>query len=58
MLSRRALESTQPPIQLESGILTPAIKWQDREAGHSPPTSTEGKKTWNYTLTPPYTFMA
>jgi hypothetical protein len=29
-----------------------------READPSPPTSAEVKKTWNYTSTPPYTFMA
>jgi hypothetical protein len=28
------------------------------EADHSPPTSAEVKKTWMYTSTPPYVFMA
>jgi hypothetical protein len=27
-------------------------------ADHSPPTSTEAKKTWNYTSTPPYVFIS
>jgi hypothetical protein len=29
-----------------------------READHSTPTSAEVKKTWIYTSTPPYVFMA
>jgi hypothetical protein len=29
-----------------------------READHSLPTSAEVKKTWVYTSTPPYVFMA
>jgi hypothetical protein len=29
-----------------------------READHSPPTSAEVKKTWTYTPTPAYVFMA
>jgi hypothetical protein len=34
------------------------VKWSEREADHSPSTSAEVKKTWIYTSTPPYTFMA
>jgi hypothetical protein len=34
------------------------LKRQGREADHSPPTSAEVKKTWIYTYTPPYAFMA
>jgi hypothetical protein len=34
------------------------IKWQGREADHSPPTSAEVKKMWIYTSTPLYVFMA
>jgi hypothetical protein len=34
------------------------VKRPKREADHSPPTSAEVKKTWIYTSTPPYVFMA
>jgi hypothetical protein len=34
------------------------IKWQEREADLSSPTSAEVKNTWVYTSTPPYFFMA
>jgi hypothetical protein len=34
------------------------VKRQGREADHSPPTSAEVKKMYNYTSTPPYAFMA
>jgi hypothetical protein len=34
------------------------VKRQWREADHSPPISTEVKKTWIYTSIPPYAFMA
>jgi hypothetical protein len=36
----------------------PGVKRQGREADHSPPTSAEVKKMWNYTSTPLYVFMA
>jgi hypothetical protein len=36
----------------------PGVKRQGREVDHSPPTSAEVKKTWVYTSTPPYVFMA
>jgi hypothetical protein len=55
---RPALGSTQPPIKWVSGALSPGVKWQGREADHSPPTSAEVKKMWIYTSTPPYVFMA
>jgi hypothetical protein len=32
--------------------------FQGREADHSPPTNAEVKKTWVYTSTRPYAFMA
>jgi hypothetical protein len=51
--SRPALGSTQPPIQW-----VPGVKRQGREADHSTPSSAEVKKTWIYTSTPPYAFMA
>jgi hypothetical protein len=38
--------------------LSPGVKRQVREANHSPPTSAEAKKTWIYTSTPPYVFIA
>jgi hypothetical protein len=56
--SRRALRPTQPAIEWVPEALSPAIKRSGREADHSPPTSAEVMKMWNYTATPPYTFMA
>jgi hypothetical protein len=50
MLSRPAVGSTQPPIQLVLGVLSAGVKQQGRQADHSPPTSAEVKKTWIYTL--------
>jgi hypothetical protein len=40
------------------GGLSPGVRWPSREADHSLPTSAEVKKTWTYTSTPPYAFMA
>jgi hypothetical protein len=51
--SRPVLGPTQPPIQWVQGALSPRVKRQGREADHSPPTSTEVKKMWIYTSTPP-----
>jgi hypothetical protein len=34
------------------------VKRPGRKPDHSPPTSTEVNKTWNYTSTPPYASMA
>jgi hypothetical protein len=31
----------------------PEVKWREREADHSPPPSSEVKKAWGYTSTPP-----
>jgi hypothetical protein len=31
-LSRPALGPTQPPIQWEPGVLSPGVKWQERDA--------------------------
>jgi hypothetical protein len=50
--SRPALGSTQ------SRGSFPGVKWQGREADHSPPASAEVKKMWIYTCTPLYVFMA
>jgi hypothetical protein len=55
---RPALGPTQPPIQWVRESLSPGVKRPGREADHSPPTSAEVKKTWVYTSTPPYVFMA
>jgi hypothetical protein len=53
-----SLEPTQPPIQKVLGGVSPGVKRQGREADNSPSTSVEVKKTWIYTSTPPYVFMA
>jgi hypothetical protein len=58
MSSRPALGPTQPPFPWVLGALSPGLKQPRCEAGHSPPTSAEVKKTWVYTSTPPYVFMA
>jgi hypothetical protein len=58
MLSRLALEPTQPPIQWIPGALSQRVKRQGHEVNHSPPASTEIKKIWIYIFTPPYAFMA
>jgi hypothetical protein len=56
--SRRALGSTQPPIQWVPEALSLGVKRPGREADHSPPASTKVKKMWVYTSTAPYAFMA
>jgi hypothetical protein len=38
--------------------LSQGVKWQERKADCSPPTSVEIKKTWVCTSIPPYAFMA
>jgi hypothetical protein len=55
---RPALGPSQPSKQWVPGTLSPGVKWQGREADHSPPTSAKVKKTWIYTSAPPYVFMA
>jgi hypothetical protein len=35
------------------GALSLGVKWQGREADHSPPSSAEVKTAWSYTSTPP-----
>jgi hypothetical protein len=37
---------------------TPGVKRSGRETDHSPSNSAEVNKTWIYTFTPPYAFMA
>jgi hypothetical protein len=52
---RPALGPTQTPIQrVPGGPFPRGAQRQRREADHCPPTSVEVKKTWIYTLTPPY----
>jgi hypothetical protein len=46
--SRPALGPTQSPIQWVVGAVSPGVKWQGREADHSPPTSAKVKKTTCY----------
>jgi hypothetical protein len=41
-----------------TGALIPGVKRRGLEAEHSSPTSAEVKKTWIYTSTPTYVFMA
>jgi hypothetical protein len=56
--SRPAPGPTQPPIQWVPGTPLAGVKRAGREADHPPPTSAEVNKTWVYTSTPPYVFVA
>jgi hypothetical protein len=56
--SRPALGPTQPPIQWVPGALSPGIKWPEREANYSPPSTTAVKNFRNYISTAPYVFRA
>jgi hypothetical protein len=47
-----------PTYPMGTGGSFPGVKRQGRETDHSPSTSAEVKKTWIYTSTPPYIFMA
>jgi hypothetical protein len=50
-----------PPSLLSNGyrgIFPRGIERPGHEADHSPATIAEVKKTWVYTFTPPYVFMA
>jgi hypothetical protein len=49
--SRRALEPTQPPIQLVRGAHSPGAKGPGVEADHSPSPSAEVMNSWSYTST-------
>jgi hypothetical protein len=52
------LRPIQPPIQWILEALSPGVKRLGSEADHSPPTSAKVKKTWVYTSTAPYAFIA
>jgi hypothetical protein len=56
--SRPVLGPIQPPILWVPRALSLEVKRPGRETDHSPSTSAEVKKTWIYTSTPPYAFMA
>jgi hypothetical protein len=45
------------PIQRVPEAFSKEVKRQGREFDHSPPTSSDVKKTWIYTSTSPYIFM-
>jgi hypothetical protein len=47
-----------PPSQCVPAANSPGVKRQRRKALHSPLGNAEIKKTWIYTSTPPYVFMA
>jgi len=51
---RPALESVHSPIQWVPGTLFLGVKWQGREADHSPPSCAVVRNAWNYTFTPQY----
>lgn len=57
-VSRPAVGSIQPPIQLIPGALSSGLKRPESEADHSPPTSAAVKNAWRCTSTPPYISMA
>jgi hypothetical protein len=50
--------TTLLPIQCEPVYLPPGVKRQGREAHNSSLTSAEAKKSWIYTATAPYVFIA
>jgi hypothetical protein len=56
--SKLALQPTQLPIQCVTAALYPEVKWLEREAHHSPPSSDENKNEWSYTSTPQCVFKA
>jgi hypothetical protein len=56
--SRPGLGPTQPPIQWIPVAFSPGVRPLGPGADHSPPTSSEVKKIWISSPTPPYPFMA
>jgi hypothetical protein len=63
ILSRPALEPTQPPPMAIGGSLPPLPGgggwkcWGLKTTTHFQLSKAEAKKTWVYTFTPPYVFM-
>jgi hypothetical protein len=51
--SRPALGPTEPPIQWVPWALSLGVKWPEREADHSLPSSVEVKNAWSYTSIQP-----
>jgi hypothetical protein len=51
--SRLALKPAYSPSQWKQEALTLGLKWPDREAQHSPPSSAELKNEESYTSVPP-----
>jgi hypothetical protein len=51
--SKWTLKSGQPAIQWIPVALSLEVRRTGREADHSPPSSAEVKREWNYTSTPP-----
>jgi hypothetical protein len=56
--SRRTLGPTQFYVQWVPWHLSAGVKRPGREDHHSPPASDEVNRTWIYTSTAPYVFMA
>ena len=57
-VSRPAVGSIQPPIQLIPGALSSGLERPESEADHSPPSSAAVKNAWRCTSTPPCISMA
>jgi uncharacterized membrane protein YagU involved in acid resistance len=51
-MSKQAVAPTQFCIQWILGVLSAGVKWPVGEDCHSPPSSAEVKKEWNYTSPP------
>jgi hypothetical protein len=58
IMSRLALEPTQPPIQWIQGALCPIVKQLSHETDNSPASSAEVKTVWSSTSTHPRIFVA
>jgi hypothetical protein len=52
-----ALGTAHPPIERVPGILTPGLRWPERIADHSRPSSAEVKNAWSYISNPQYVLM-
>jgi hypothetical protein len=55
---RTGIEAHPASYPIGTGCSFPGVKGLGLEADHSPATSAEVKKTWIYTSTPAYAFMA